>query len=435
MKKTTGHYTADAAKALKVGDRIFCKITDTGEIFVCNGYLIFRMTVDEYESIVRPLAHCEPGTWTIDKKGNRTDTIPLDPEALFIREARKAASAAPLAACPLQFQRTKPARAMGSFYSAEGDFAAFFDVLFLAAVAPGATVHTTGAVAPAIFAIDELVTAMILPVRPEADAARAVKAYFNAPATTERSAESEKLQSELTACKQALAAARAECDNLLKLNEDLQNELTTCKQALATARAECTEQPAEPIPQPEPAKQSTTEAPAPAAQPEPVEPIAPPAAQPEPVEPIAPPATEQPAATLADLKKAERAACAAFMAVPETDRATQAATLAAWRETRQALTAAQATEAEPIPQPEATPAPAAQPEPVEQPAEIAPQTAAERIAARWAQMPGLTATIKGAQTGAPVVWIAGDTKRHARTIKAEGGRWSCKRSAYYFRVA
>jgi hypothetical protein len=50
-------------------------------------------------------------------------------------------------------------------------------------------------------------------------------------------------------------------------------------------------------------------------------------------------------------------------------------------------------------------------------------------------MPGLTATIKGAQTGAPVVWIAGDTKRHARTIKAEGGRWSCKRSAYYFRVA
>jgi hypothetical protein len=402
MKKTTGHYTADAAKALKAGDRIFCKQADAGEIFVCNGYLIFRMTVDEYESIVRPLAHCEPGTWTIDKKGNRTDTIPLDPEALFIREARKAASAAPLAACPLQFQRTKPARAMGSFYSAEGDFAAFFDVLFLAAVAPGATVHTTGAVAPAIFAIDELVTAMILPVRPEADAARAVKAYFNAPAATEQSAESE-----LTACKQALATARAECDELLKLNEDLQNELTTCKQALATARAESTEQPSEPIPQPE-------ATPAPAAQPEPV---------------------EQPAATLADLKKAERAACAAFMAVPETDRATQAATLAAWRETRQALAAAQATEAEPIPQPEATPAPAAQPEPVEQPAEIAPQTAAERIAARWAQMPGLTATIKGAQTGAPVVWIAGDTKRHARTIKAEGGRWSCKRSAFYFRIA
>ena len=64
-----------------------------------------------------------------------------------------------------------------------------------------------------------------------------------------------------------------------------------------------------------------------------------------------------------------------------------------------------------------------------------PKTAAEIIAARWAEVDGLTATIKGAQTAAPVVWLAGDTKPHAKAIEADGGKWSVKKNAYYFRVA
>ena len=64
-----------------------------------------------------------------------------------------------------------------------------------------------------------------------------------------------------------------------------------------------------------------------------------------------------------------------------------------------------------------------------------PKTAAEIIAARWAEVDGLTATIKGAQTAAPVVWLAGDTKPHAKAIEADGGKWSAKKNAYYFRVA
>ena len=64
-----------------------------------------------------------------------------------------------------------------------------------------------------------------------------------------------------------------------------------------------------------------------------------------------------------------------------------------------------------------------------------PKTAAEIIAARWAEVDGLTATIKGAQTAAPVVWLAGDTKPHAKAIEADGGKWSTKKNAYYFRVA
>ena len=63
------------------------------------------------------------------------------------------------------------------------------------------------------------------------------------------------------------------------------------------------------------------------------------------------------------------------------------------------------------------------------------KTAAEIIAARWAEVDGLTATIKGAATAAPVVWLSGDTKPHAKAIEADGGKWSGKKNAYYFRVA
>lgn len=64
-----------------------------------------------------------------------------------------------------------------------------------------------------------------------------------------------------------------------------------------------------------------------------------------------------------------------------------------------------------------------------------PKTAAEIIAARWAEVDGLTATIRGATTAAPVVWLAGDTKPHEKEIEAAGGKWSGKKNAYYFRVA
>lgn len=76
---------------------------------------------------------------------------------------------------------------------------------------------------------------------------------------------------------------------------------------------------------------------------------------------------------------------------------------------------------------------AQQPAPAESRPE--PKTAAEQIAARFASMTDVTATIKGAHTAAPVVWLAGDTKKHAAEIEAAGAVWSSKKSAYYYRVA
>lgn len=76
----------------------------------------------------------------------------------------------------------------------------------------------------------------------------------------------------------------------------------------------------------------------------------------------------------------------------------------------------------------------------QQPAELSQpaadtRTAAEQVAARFTGLDGVTATIKGAQTAAPVIWLGGNTDPHAEAIKAAGGRWSNKRSAFYVRVA
>lgn len=66
------------------------------------------------------------------------------------------------------------------------------------------------------------------------------------------------------------------------------------------------------------------------------------------------------------------------------------------------------------------------------------QTPADKAAAlveKLAALEGVTATIKGAQTAAPVVWLTGETNAHKQKIEAMGGKWSGKRSAWYFKIA
>lgn len=80
----------------------------------------------------------------------------------------------------------------------------------------------------------------------------------------------------------------------------------------------------------------------------------------------------------------------------------------------------------------ATTAPAPAPAPATPPALICdPKTIADKLAA----LPGITATIKGAQTAVPIVWLTGSVKRHRAAIEQAGGKWSNKRAAYYIRCA
>ena len=73
--------------------------------------------------------------------------------------------------------------------------------------------------------------------------------------------------------------------------------------------------------------------------------------------------------------------------------------------------------------------------PTQQQAASAAPTTAQTIADKLATLPGITATIKGAQTAVPIVWLTGSVKRHRAAIEQAGGKWSNKRAAYYIRCA
>ena len=53
------------------------------------------------------------------------------------------------------------------------------------------------------------------------------------------------------------------------------------------------------------------------------------------------------------------------------------------------------------------------------------------IKARFGNLPGLSLKVKGEKTGAPNVWFTGDVEKYADEIKAAGGVWSKKKSAYW----
>ena len=70
------------------------------------------------------------------------------------------------------------------------------------------------------------------------------------------------------------------------------------------------------------------------------------------------------------------------------------------------------------------------------PAQVERTPAAPDLAtlkARLDALPGLTYKVKGEKTGSPNVWLSGDVDAHAETIKALGGIWSKKKSAYWIK--
>ncbi len=64
-----------------------------------------------------------------------------------------------------------------------------------------------------------------------------------------------------------------------------------------------------------------------------------------------------------------------------------------------------------------------------------PKDKAAALVKKLAALPNVTATVKGAQTAAPVVWLSGDTNAHKDAIEKLGGKWSGKRSAWYFKIS
>lgn len=301
MKKFTGRYTPDAAKALKGSNRLICRVSEDGTIYVSNGYVLFSMTAAEYAAVVQPVACCDAGNWSINKDGQRSESD-FDCHKVFSDSVKAVSGAAPLSRCPLSLDVKNVS--IASFYNPASGIASFYNKRFISAIQPGATLRAPGATSPAVAFADDEPFALILPIKPDPDAARAVKAYF-------------------TEANMAPAPKTDEADALRRELSQAQNEIAALREQIARQAAELDE------------LRQTQQ-------------------------------TTQPAA-------------------PQTA--------------------------------------------------LEPKTAAEKIASRWSQLDGLTATIKGAQTAAPVVWLSGDTQKHAQAIEADGGKWSAKRAAYYFRIA
>ena len=291
-----------AAKALKMADRYFCQITEDGTIYAGSGYVLFKLTPHDYAAIVQPVACCEAGNWAIDRNGKSESSI--DAARIFSEAVKTAQNAADLQSCPLVINCKKDKNPAAAYYNAEADFVALYNPAYLAAF-PGATIRTSSACSAAIMYNGGEAVGLVMPIRAEPKAARAVKAYFTEADSNSNNADLSRAQDELAAVRGDLYRAA--------------NEIANLKEQIARQAAE-----------------------------------------------------------LEALHSAE--------AVPAADN---------------------------------------KPE---------PKTAAETIAAHWAEVDGLTTTIKGAQTAAPVVWLAGDTEPHAKAIEADGGKWSAKKNAYYFRV-
>lgn len=93
MKKFTGRYTTNTAKALKGSERILCQVSEDGTIYICNGFLLCTMNAPEYAATVQPLTCCEPGAWTFDKDGKHEDEAhKLDLVKLFADTVRDTAA-------------------------------------------------------------------------------------------------------------------------------------------------------------------------------------------------------------------------------------------------------------------------------------------------------------------------------------------------------
>jgi hypothetical protein len=335
MKKYYGSYTTEAAKALKGYNRLVCQIAEDGTIYICNGYLIFSLTGDEYDAVARPVAQCDAGNWTMDKDGKH-DGADVDLHKLFSDAVQAVKDAAPLRRSALLVDAGK-GHVAACYYSYgqsyDQAFAQFIDRRYTAALADHAVLRSVGSVSAAVAFADDLPFAMILPIKPDPKNVRAVEAYFGA--------------------NQSVVIKDQRIDQLRDQNADLCNQFSAKDEELTQAQNEV------------------------------------------------------------KLLKAQIAQQADAMRAQLAQNSKLEDQLSALREQLAQQVAEPAT--------------------VESKPE--PKTTAELIAARWSQVYGLTATVKGAQTAAPVVWLDGDAQPHAKEIEAEGGKWSNKRNAYYFRVA
>ena len=243
MKKFTGRYTTNTAKALKGSERILCQVSEDGTIYICNGFLLCTMNAPEYAATVQPLTCCEPGAWTFDKEGKHEDEAhKLDLVKLFADTVRTAADAEPLHRSPFTAQAKKATAAC--YYNAAADFAAIYDTKFIDAIHPAAQLRTTSAISAAVAYVNDEPFAVVMPIKAGPDVARAIKAFFTEAAEDNtKTGEADRLRAELAQAQEEAAALRGDLYRAT-------NEIDELKNTLAELHEAKPEQPTEQKPEP-----------------------------------------------------------------------------------------------------------------------------------------------------------------------------------------
>lgn len=314
MKKFCGRFTTAAGKSLRGSSRISCELHEN-DIFVSNGCVLFKMSAYEYDTCIRPVTHCDPGNWTIDKSG-RADSDSKSLLGFYNKLKSNLPHMVHMQPLPLAYKNhDKKGPVHLAIYSNDsGDLIYTYNPEYTDSFSIESKIFCdSGDPMGAVCYGDEII-GIVLPVRSK-DAvgiSAAVKSYLR-PQNQEldyNKAERRifELEDELKTYKDLYETSYR---NYLDANDKI-NNLSAELDAIRS--------------------------------------------QPVPV-------------------------------VRDDDQKPD------------------------------------------------PKTAAETIAARWQNIDGISITIKGAATAAPVVWLTGNTKPHANEITGQGGKWSTKKSAYYFRVA
>ena len=166
MKKSASIFTPALTKALKTRPTVIQCQTDGEYTYISNGFFLVKLLPHEYDEFVRPVTQRDPGSWTIDEKGQPTERKPLDlSRTLSDFDSRSDLSA--MAHTPFTFSmEAKKAYSVTAFCSANNGFVSFFDTKSTAMVSFD-RVNLGGAspASPMIVSHNGKPVALLLPVR------------------------------------------------------------------------------------------------------------------------------------------------------------------------------------------------------------------------------------------------------------------------------
>lgn len=333
-------YTAALTRSLKNTERLHCRIDKENRVvYVCNGYLLAKLSPEEYDVLVRPVTQREAGDFVIDQDGETVPGEPLDMAKLLSDEAKNAAHE--LSAAPFLFDTRRKNKRLICCYSHEADFVAGFNAEYAAIISGDLTRKSKGPTSPMVIFSGSEPLALVLPVRIDETKSRAVpavRAWF-----TDEPQESGD---------ERLTRARKERDDWENTARRLEAERDSREAENAQLQRE----------------------------------------------------NEQLRYIASQFERLQS---------DIVDK------------NRQIKYLMDRQNAQPDPQPQEA-------------AEVLPeQSPADKAAAlveKLAALEGITATVKGAQTAAPVVWLTVEADAHKDKIEAMGGKWSAKRGAWYFKV-